>query len=58
MTMKPTFLVSFLVLAGVSASGAAGPPEPKANSAPLNIGPVALTGNTYESMDQKRLRRA
>jgi hypothetical protein len=49
MAIKPTFLLGLLALVGAAAGGAAGPPEPKANSAPLNVGPVALTGNSYAS---------
>jgi hypothetical protein len=49
MTIKPTFLMGLLVLVGASAGSAAAPPEPRANSAPLNVGPVALTGTTYAS---------
>ena len=50
--IKPTFLMGMLALVelvGISGSGAAAPPEPKANSAPLNVGPVALTGTQYAS---------
>jgi hypothetical protein len=36
-------------LVGISGSSAAVPPEPKASTAPFNVGPVALTGNTYAS---------
>ena len=49
MTVKLTVLVGVFVFVGASAGGAAGPPEPKTNSAPFNVGPVALTGNTYAS---------
>jgi hypothetical protein len=49
MTIKRTSLMGLLALVGASAGGAAAPPELKANSAPLNIGPVALTGTTYAS---------
>ena len=49
MTIRLTVLVGVFIFVGASAGGAAGPPEPKTNSAPLNVGPVALTGNTYAS---------
>jgi hypothetical protein len=52
MTIKPTFLMGVLALAALletSGSSAAAPPEPKTNTAPFNVGPVALTGNTYAS---------
>ena len=49
MTIKPTSLIGLLALAVASAGSAAAPPEPKANSAPLNVGPVPLTGTQYES---------
>jgi len=49
MTIKLTFLVGLLALVGASAGSAAAPPESKANSAPLNVGPVALTGSKYAS---------
>ena len=48
MTTKPAFLISLLALVGASAGGTAAPPE-KTNSAPLGVGPVALTGTTYAS---------
>jgi hypothetical protein len=48
MTRKPAFLLGLLALAGASAGDAAAPPE-KVNSAPLSVGPVALTGTTYAS---------
>jgi hypothetical protein len=49
MTIKSTFLMGLIGLVGASAGRAAAPPEPKANSAPLNLGPVALTETTYAS---------
>jgi hypothetical protein len=49
MTIKLTVLVGLLIFVGISAGGAAGPPEAKASLAPLNVGPVALTGHTYAS---------
>jgi hypothetical protein len=49
MTIKPTSLIGLLALAVASAGSAAAPPEPKANSAPLNVGPVPLTGTQYAS---------
>jgi hypothetical protein len=49
MTINPTFLMGLLVMVGASAGSAAAPPEPKVNSAPLTVGPVALTGTTYAS---------
>jgi hypothetical protein len=49
MTIRPTFLMGLLALVGPSAGSAAAPPESKANSAPLNVGPVALTGTAYAS---------
>ena len=49
MTIKRTFLMGLLALVGISTGGAAAPPTPKANTGPLNVGPVALTGNTYAS---------
>ncbi len=49
MTIKPTILLGFLALVGACPGSDATPPEPKANSAALNVGPVALTGTTYAS---------
>ncbi len=49
MTIKPTLLLGLLALVGPAAGGAPPPAEPKANSAPLNVGPVPLTGNQYAS---------
>ena len=49
MTIKPVLLLGLLALLGLSAGGAPAPSEPKANSAPLNVGPVPLTGNQYAS---------
>lgn len=49
MTIKATFLMGFLALVGTSAASAVAPSELKANSTPLNVGPVALTGSTYAS---------
>jgi hypothetical protein len=48
MTIKPAVLMGVLALVGASAGGAAAAPE-KGNSAPLNVGPVALTGTAYAS---------
>jgi hypothetical protein len=48
MTIKPAVLMGVLALVGASAGGAAAPPE-KGNSAPLNVGPAALTGTAYAS---------
>src|SRR6202789_4201959 len=42
-------VIALVALIGISADGAAGAPEAKASSAPLNVGPVALTGTTYAS---------
>jgi len=50
--IKPTFLLGVPALVAsvaVSAGSATVPPEPKPNTAPLNVGPVALTGTTYAS---------
>jgi hypothetical protein len=49
MTIRPTVLMGLLALVGASAGSTAAPPESKANSAPLNVGPVALTGTKYAS---------
>ena len=49
MTIKQTFLLGVLAMVAISAGRAAAPPEPKANTTPLNVGPVALTGTTYAS---------
>jgi hypothetical protein len=49
MTTKLTVLVALFIFVAASAGSAAAPPEPKASSAPFNVGPVALTGNTYAS---------
>jgi hypothetical protein len=49
MTIRHTVIMGLLAMAQFSAGRAAAPPEPKANSAPLNVGPVALTGTTYAS---------
>jgi hypothetical protein len=49
MTIKLKVLVGLSIFVGASAGSAAAPPEPKASSGPLNVGPVALTGNAYAS---------
>jgi hypothetical protein len=41
--------MGLLALIGASAGSAAAPPPLKSGSAPLNVGPVALTGTTYAS---------
>jgi hypothetical protein len=50
MMIKSTFLMGLVVLVCASSvSGAPTPTEPKGNSGPLVVGPVALTGTTYAS---------
>lgn len=49
MMIKPISLLGLTALVGISAGSAAAPPESKTNPAPLNVGPVPLTGATYAS---------
>lgn len=49
MPIKPRLFLSLLLVGFSVGMGAAAPPEPKPNSAPLNVGPVALNGTAYAS---------